>query len=445
MNIACRQRAYRAEGHLQSAPSRLALIDRLSTAFREAQDDLLEALARDTGKSRYEAMMTEIVPVAEELRYFRKHLARLMRPQRVPMDSVSFPGRKYILRKPHGGCILYAPWNYPVNLMLIPLIGAISGGNSAICKPSSKVPHVNAVLRRVVSQLPEGAVYWAEEISHETLASWPADFLFFTGSQRVGRRMACLAAEKQIPAVLELGGKSPVLVLDDAKIDQAARRILWGKSLNSGQTCVAPDYVLADAKIFSALVEALRAGVRDLPPLECRARIITEEKYRSLLAHVPPDMRRAPFALDASRRLDICVRDDVDAAHPLLQEEIFGPILPVLPYRDLKEAIEFVESRPSPLALYVFTPSRARALEIMERLPFGGGAINDTVLHIAAAGLPFGGIGASGYGRYHGEASWRCFTVPCGVYEGGRWENPVRLWPWTTAKERILRWLSRRG
>lgn len=444
MSIIDLQKNYREAGRTNDLTARLSFLHRLRQAFDNERENLIAALHEDIGKSRYESLMTEILPVVEEFRYFHKNLRKLMRPTHPKPDLMSFPGQKEILRKPHGSCLIYAPWNYPVQLSLIPCIGALAAGNSIVLKTSSKVPGVNAVLRRLLAHLPDEVLFFAADYSHETVSSWACDMIFFTGSHSVGQKMARYAAEKDIPIVLELGGKSPVLVLDDADIRQAAQKILWGKSLNSGQTCVAPDYILADQRIFNTLFEALIEEKKQLPPLSERAQIITEEKFRALFAHYPPALSGPPFVDEKNRRLDIYVKSDLTPAHPLMQDEIFGPILPILPFHDLEEAVDFIKTRPSPLALYLFTQNRLQSDHLLSRLPFGGASVNDTIMHLAGAGLPFGGVGASGRGRYHQKASWETFTVPCAVYTRRFWDLPMRFAPFTEKKEKILRFLSQR-
>lgn len=415
------QQAFFRSGATRAYAFRAEQLERLSQALKAREGLLTEALAADLGKPALESYATEIGFLYGELIHTRKHLKRWMKPQRVGTPLTLFPSASDIYREPLGQVLIMAPWNYPINLLLAPLIGAIAGGNCAVLKPSELAPHTSRALAELVSEtfprkyvaVVEGGVQTAEALLHRR---W--DHIFFTGGTGIGRIVARAAAEHLTPVTLELGGKSPCIVMADADLELSARRIVWGKFVNAGQTCVAPDYLLVSAQVKEQLLDRMRHYVTQFfgpdpkasPDL---ARIISGRHFDRLAAMLEGGRIVVGGQTDrASRYIAPTIIDGVDLNHKSMAEEIFGPILPVLTFYDLDEAMAIVRRMPNPLALYLFTRSKAAQERIIHELPFGGGCINDTLVHLGNPNLPFGGIGESGLGAYHGPYSFATFTHP---------------------------------
>ncbi len=429
------QKQYHATGATLPLAFRLRQLRVLHRAIREREEEIAAALHADLGKSREEAYLTEIGLALTELRHTIRHLADWARPRRVPTPLVHQPGRSTLLREPYGVCLIIAPWNYPFLLSITPLISAMAGGNCAALKPSELAPRTAAVLERLIRDCFDPrylrtVLGGAETAAAETRAGY--DFIFFTGSERVGRLVLSAAAEHLTPVVLELGGKSPCIVDGSAPLRTAARRIAWGKLLNAGQTCVAPDYLLVHRSVKGPLTEQLRRAAREFYGADpCRnpdcPRIVTPGHFRrlaGLVEELPPARRLIEGGRDpASRRMGLTVLDCGSVSDPFpcraMEEEIFGPVLPLLTYDSLDEALAFAAARPKPLALYLFSRRKEVQRRVMGRLSFGGGCINDTVSHLATPFLPFGGVGASGMGAYHGRYGFEAFTHPKGVLSRG--------------------------
>lgn len=373
----------------------------LEKAIGDSERAIEEALRQDLNKCAYEAHMTEIGQVRHELRFALRHVKTWARPRREGAALGQFPGTAWVRREPLGVALIISPWNYPFLLSLAPLISALAAGCTAALKPSETAPATGALLRALLAPLEKRGVARVELGGRETseaLLRQPFDTVFFTGSTQVGRIVMQRAAEFLTPVTLELGGKSPAVVDQSADIELAARRILFGKLLNAGQTCVAPDYVLAGQR-------AVLEGARDR----------------------------------ATRRFDLTIVDEPSWDSPLMQEEIFGPILPVLGFDALDGALRRLRALPRPLALYVFARDRAAERAALA-LPFGGGCVNDTVLHLASPRLPFGGVGQSGMGRYHGKAGFDCFTYEKSLLiKRGRLDFALRYPPYPRPDGRLPR------
>lgn len=410
---------------------RLAALDRLYACIKRREGDIAAALAADLGKTSGEAYLTETGPVLSELAFLRRNLRALMKPRRTRLELSLFPAKGRIYLEPFGVCLIMAPWNYPVHLSLIPLAAALAAGNCVMLKPSSRVPASVAVLKSIIAECFDlGQVSLmtgtGEEVGAALLARrW--DFIFYTGSARVGREVMAAAAAQLTPVCLELGGKSPAIVAADADIALAARRIAWGKMLNAGQTCVAPDYILVEAGIKDRLVEALATEFARFPgegkaalanPDYCR--IVSREALERLEALAGgralcdyESLRMAPLLLPEAGLDD-----------PVMAEEIFGPILPVLAVENMDAATAFVLKQEKPLSCYIFTGRQSLAEGLLARISSGGASINDTVLHVASPHLPFGGAGGSGMGRYHGKAGFELFSNMKSVLFRGTFCDP---------------------
>jgi len=424
-----RQQAARWRLAASSADQRraklLALLDALMARRTEAQ----AALAADFRKAPEEVDLTELYPVISELKDAIRHLHRWMKPRTVPTPIGLFGAVGTIVHEPRGVVLIISPWNYPIYLTLGPLVSALAAGNCAMIKPSEFTPHTNAFLRRLLAELfPEEEVALVEgeaEVAQALLAL-PFDHIFFTGSPAVGKVVMKAAAEHLTSVTLELGGKSPVLVDADANLREAARKIAWGKCVNAGQTCVAPDYVLVHERVHDALVAEVKRAMAGFYGLDATvrraspdlARIINLRHFTRLQGLLSGSTAQVAFGGDmdaASLYISPTVLTDVDPASPIMQEEIFGPLLPILKVPDMAAAVAFVNARPKPLALYVFSSSRSGAESIIARTTAGGGCINDTILHFAHTGLPTGGVNTSGFGKAHGVHGFEAFSNARGI------------------------------
>ena len=410
---------------------RIKQLQKLSVWMDENEQAVLEALQSDLGKCAYEAYLTELAMVKQELRDAMRHLKGWMKPRRARTAMGQLPGTCRVYSEPYGVTLIMSPWNYPFQLTVAPLIGAVSAGNCAVIKPSAYSAATSALLKRMTGELfePEHiACVEGGRQENAALLHQRFDYIFFTGSPGVGRLVMEKASAHLTPVSLELGGKSPVIVDETADIALAARRIAWGKWLNAGQTCVAPDYVLVHQRCEEALVEALIQQIRAMYTSAPLAnpdypQIINQRHFERLAGLMQSGVIAHGGQLDpASRRIAPTLLTDVDWDSPVMQEEIFGPLLPILPYRRLEEALDRIRQRPKPLALYLFTRSKAVEERVLREVSFGGGCVNDTVLHLATSHMPFGGVGESGMGGYHGRYSFETFSHFKSVLS--RWAKP---------------------
>lgn len=414
-----RQRAYYESGRTRSYSARIRSLDRLYSWIAGHEEAIGEALHEDLGKAAFEAYATEIGIVKEEIRFLKKHLRSYMKIKTVKTPLTQFPSCSFCYPEPYGVVLIMSPWNYPFQLTVAPLAAALAAGNCAIVKPSAYAPHTAELLKEMIGELfPKSyvAVVTGGRAENEQLLEEKFDYIFFTGSIAVGKYVMEKAATHLTPVSLELGGKSPCIVDESADIRLAARRIVWGKFLNAGQTCVAPDYVLVHHKVKDRLVAAMRHEIRRAygqNPLESPdyPRIISEKHFERL-CKLLREGRLLVGGESKKRTLQIAptLIDEVSWDASLMQEEIFGPILPIITFYDLKEVVDSVRSRPKPLALYLFTRKKSSEKMILRGISFGGGCINDTVVHLATSYLPFGGVGESGMGTYHGKAGFDTFT-----------------------------------
>lgn len=445
--VARQQATFHSGRTLDLAFRREALL-RLDRALRDSEASLLSALREDLGKSGAEAYMCEIGLTRAELRHMLRHLRAYARhcPARTPLSQ--FPARSFTVRNPYGVCLVMSPWNYPVLLTLSPLIGAIAAGNCCVVKPSAYAPATSRALSKLLASCyPEDyiAVVEGGRAENQALLDQPFDKIFFTGSVAVGREVMRRASERLIPVTLELGGKSPVLVDATADIPLAARRIAFGKLLNAGQTCVAPDYVLVERSVKEPLLRALARAFDEMAGDALRneqyVRIISRRHFDRLTALIDPARVVYGGGWDESTlRIQPTLMADVSPNAPVMREEIFGPLLPVIAADSLDEAFRFVQERPRPLACYLFSQSPAAIERYTRALRFGGGCVNDTVIHLATSHMGFGGVGESGMGSYHGRRSFEAFSHEKSIVRKGRWPDlSLRYMPYTEGKERWLR------
>ena len=452
-----RQREYFATGATLSREFRAEQLGKLKASLQCHEAELNDALQQDLGKSRMESYMCEIGLTLSELTWMQKHLRGLMREKRVPTPLSQFAARSFRSPSPYGTVLIMSPWNYPVLLTLDPLIDAIAAGNTAVVKPSAYAPATAAVLKNILEEcfpIEYVAVITGGRTENQALLQQRFDMIFFTGGKIVGREVLRSAAEYLTPVTLELGGKSPCIVDATAKLPLAARRIVFGKYLNCGQTCVAPDYVLCDVRIRDRLVETIRAEIArqfGADPLQNPdyGKIINDKHFHRLLGLMDAEKIVCGGQYDEKTlRIAPTVMTDVDWSDAVMGEEIFGPILPVLTYnahdaekgvaqndfcRDASGthaatgdfvdwAIRCVEEHPHPLALYFFSEDKKAQRRILDHCHFGGGCINDTIIHLATSAMPFGGVGESGMGGYHGPWSFRTFSHEKSILK--RWAKP---------------------
>lgn len=415
------QRAFFRSGRTLPLSFRRDALRRLEQAVRDREGELKEALARDLHKSGEEAWLTEIGPVLGELRDHRRHLSRWSRTLRPPTPPALFPSRSRIRREPYGTVLVAAPWNYPLQLLLMPLAGVISAGNCAVLKPAETAPHVAEAVGRLIASCFPPEYVAVRRMDHAGLADLirrGPDYVFFTGSPEAGREIMGLASEALIPVTLELGGKSPCIVTESADVEIAARRIMWAKLLNAGQTCVAPDHVWVHRSVRDGFVAACARAVSWLYRADGGAprhsahyaRIVSTRHFDRLLSLLENGVQVLYGGeTDREERYFGPTLVGADETAPVMQEEIFGPILPVLVFDREEKLAELLQGKPRPLALYYFG-KEAAALRFLERVPSGGACINDALLHLANRRLPFGGVGRSGMGSYHGRRSFETFS-----------------------------------
>ena len=425
------QRAYFSTQATKPYAFRISRLKKLGDWIAAHEADILSALHEDLGKSDYEGYLTEVAMVKQELKDAVRHLKKWMKPVHACTAMGQLPGSCRILSEPFGVALIMSPWNYPFQLTVAPLIGAISAGNCAVVKPSAYSAATSALIKRMIGELFDPAYIACVEGGRQEnaqLLEEKFDFIFFTGSPGVGRLVMEKAAVHLTPVSLELGGKSPVIVDETADIALAARRLAWGKCLNAGQTCVAPDYVLVHHSRQEALVEALIAEIRKMyssAPLTnpILPKIINRRHFDRLIGLLSSGVISHGGQIDTQNlRMEPTLLTDVEWDSPVMQEEIFGPILPILPYKKLDDAIRLVRQRPKPLALYLFTQNKETEKRVLSEISFGGGCVNDTVLHLATSHMPFGGVGESGMGGYHGKFSFDTFSHKKSILK--RWARP---------------------
>lgn len=417
--LIARQRAYFQTGATRSVAFRLCQLQNLYSAIESSEQALIGALHGDLRKSPQEAYATEIGLVLGEIRHALRNLPSWAKPQRRRSLLLTWPARGFIYPEPYGVALIIGPWNYPFQLPLAPLVGAMAAGNCVVLKPSEFAPQTAAAIAQLI-----GAVFPDEYIAvvqgqcdvAETLLQERWNKIFFTGSTSVGRAVMTAAARHLTPVTLELGGKCPCIVCPDAPLEVVARRIVWGKFMNAGQTCVAPDHVLVDQRVGDELVNAMKRVLRDFYGDDPRnnpnyGRIVNRRHFDRLIGYLGSGLIFCGGEHDAGDLyIAPTILTEVAMDAPVMQEEIFGPILPVLEFAALDEALTSLRNRPTPLALYLFTNDRAIRNRVLAETRSGGVCINDTVSHIIGHHLPFGGLGESGMGAYHGRASFDCFS-----------------------------------
>ena len=448
-DILQQQNHFFSSGKTIPAEFRLKQLESLKEAMIRHEADLAAALKEDLGKSRMESYMCEIGLTLSELTWMQKHLRSLMRSKRVSTPAAQFAAKSFRSPSPYGTVLIMSPWNYPVLLTLDPLSDAIAAGNTAVVKPSAYAPCTFDVMKTMIEEcFPKHyvAVVDGGRAENQALLQQRFDMIFFTGGKTVGREVLRHAAEYLTPVTLELGGKSLCIVDSTAKIRLAAKRIVFGKYLNCGQTCVAPDYILCDKRIRDELITAILAEIEKQfgkEPLKNPnyGKIINEKHFERILGLINGEkLVYGGQSEPESLRIAPTVLNNITWDDAVMGEEIFGPLLPILTFDTLDEALDTVESHPHPLALYFFSEDKAAQKKVLDTCRFGGGCINDTIIHLATSDMPFGGVGESGMGSYHGRVGFETFSHYRSIVDKKTWMDlPIRYQKYTGLKEKMMR------
>ncbi|GEQ86047.1 aldehyde dehydrogenase [Patiriisocius marinistellae] len=430
---------------------RVAQLDKLSQLLKTNQEALDEAIYADFKKSKFENSVTEMALLFNDIEEAKKKIWKWARKQKVKTNLTNFPAKSYIISEPLGVCLVIGAWNYPYQLSLAPVIAAIAAGNTIILKPSELPSRTSAIMAKLINnnfdssflKVIEGGVDETTELLKQKF-----DKIFFTGSTKVGKIIYKAAAENLTPVTLEMGGKSPTFVTEDANLKMTVKRLVWAKFLNAGQTCIAPDYIMVDKKIENKFIEILKAEISEADYSFENGnylQIINEDNFERLASMINQDNVCFGGSLKKSERyIQPTVLKDVTFEDDVMQEEIFGPILPVIPYNTIDEAITKVNSLTRPLSCYVFTSSSKIKKKIFKEISFGGGAVNEAVMHITNPHLPFGGVGHSGMGNYHGKAGFDTFTHYKSILDKPTWlELPLKYGPYSEMKLKFLRWVMK--
>lgn len=443
------QKTFFLSGKTRSIDHRIRALKKLKSCINNYEDDIADAIYKDLGKSHFESYMCEIGLVLSEIRYMLKHIRTFAREKRVRTPLSQFPSRSFRKPSPYGTVLIMSPWNYPFLLTLEPLVDAIAAGNTAVIKPSAYSPHTSQIICDIIETCFERkyiSVITGGREENTCLLKQPFDYIFFTGSQSVGKEVMQNAAANLTPVTLELGGKSPCIVEKSANLKLAAKRIVFGKFLNCGQTCVAPDYIYCDASILDSLLVELKKQIQlqfGATPLQNNnyGKIINEKHFRRILALMDAEKIIHGGQFDESKlRIEPTVLTNVSFADAVMQEEIFGPLLPVLTYDSLDNAMQKINSMPHPLALYIFTSDKHIARKVTGQCGFGGGCINDTIIHLATSELGFGGFGESGMGSYHGKEGFDTFSHSKSIVDKKTWlDLPMRYQPYKKLNEKLVR------
>ncbi len=445
--VQAQRAALAREDGILPVPTRIEALGKLTALIRAREGDILAALHSDLGKSAGEAYMTEVGMVLSEIAYTAKRLRAWARPKRVRTPLAQFPGKTRVYREPYGIALIMSPWNYPFQLTLTPLVSAFAAGNACVVKPSNYSPATAGVIAQLLaSWQPKERVAGVTggRAENQALLDERFDYIFFTGGATVGKLVLEKAAVHATPVTLELGGKSPCIVDETADIAIAGKRIAFGKGLNSGQTCVAPDYLLVHEAVKDALLAEIRKNWQAFYGADALAcdhwpRMVSQKHYDRVMGLIAGENVYCG-GIGKDGRIAPTLLDGVSWDAPVMREEIFGPVLPVIPFKNIDDVISRVNERDKPLALYLFSGNQATIDRVLARVPFGGGCVNDTIMHLASPRVPFGGVGLSGMGAYHGKHGFDTFTHEKTVlFSGTRPDVPLRYPPFTDQKLRLVR------
>lgn len=441
------QKEYFNSNATKPVPFRLEQLTKLKNVLKVNEQMLIEAVYKDFQKGSFNTFLTEFAGVYTALNDAIKNLNKWAKIKSAGTGMVNSPGSSYIIPEPLGTALVIGSWNYPVNLTLVPAIAAMAAGNTVVLKPSELAAHTSAALTEIISSnfdkkylsVVEGGVTQTTE-----LLGQPFDKIFFTGSVPVGKIVYQAAAKNLIPVTLELGGKSPLIIAPDANLKTTVKRLVWGKFVNAGQTCVAPDYVLVHGSIEKQFLETLKAEIEKSQfslERENYAQIISEKHFDRLMSLIEPTKVYFGGNNDRSKRVIYpTILANVSVTDKVMEDEIFGPILPVLTYDNIDDAITYIKSRPKPLSLYLFSESSALRKKVWNEISFGGGMVNDVIMHFVNDNLPFGGVGNSGMGNYHGEAGFKSFSHYKSVMKKPTFfEFPLKYYPFSRLKFALIR------
>jgi len=445
------KQTYYKSGATRSYKFRIKQLKKLKNAIKAREEEISQALYQDLHKPGFESYASEIGFTYMEINHTLKNLKGWMKPDKINTSLVHFPSRSWLMKEPLGVCMIIGPWNYPFQLQIAPLVGAIAAGNAAVLKPSEMTPHTARVIEALIDDTFDREYISVvqgngAEIVPKLMDQHRFDHIFFTGSEAVGKKIAEQAAQKLTPVTLELGGKSPAMIDKTANLKVSARRIAWGKFFNAGQTCVSPDYVLVEESVKEDFIQQMRLVVWEFfgdmhaghPDY---AHIVNEKRFDTLVSYLQQgnilmggqNQRESLFIAPT-------LMDGISLSSSIMQEEIFGPILPILTYKSLGEAKAVIDKNPQPLSFYLFTEDKAVEKEILRDVQFGGGAINNTIVHLSNPDLPFGGVGTSGYGQYHGKYSFDTFTHQKSVMKTGTWlDLKFRYPPYSVNKKKLAK------
>lgn len=443
------QKKFFAAGKTLLVKNRIDILKKLKQNIIKYEDKINSALKSDLGKSAFESYMCETGLVLSELTYMIKHTKSFARERRVRTPLAQFPSRSYVKPSPYGTVLIMSPWNYPFLLTIDPLVDALAAGNTAIIKPSAYAPATGKVICELINETfpPEYVtVIMGGREENRCLFEQEFDYIFFTGSQAVGKEVMLHASQKLIPVTLELGGKSPCIIDETADITLAARRIVFGKYLNCGQTCVAPDYLYCHYSIKEKLLSAIRREIilqqGENPLEEINYGKIINEKHFTRISNLMKDVTvfHGGKTSPKTQQIEPTILTDVTWNSPVMQEEIFGPLLPIMEFDDINEVIHTINSKPHPLALYLFTTDKKTVKKVTESCNYGGGCINDTIIHLATSNMGFGGVGASGMNSYHGLEGFNTFSHKKSIVDKKLWlDLPMRYKPYTKSNEKIMK------
>lgn len=446
------QRQFFDEGNTKKLLFRIRSLRALKKSVQRKEKEIIQALAKDLSKPDFESFSAELAMFYEEVNHAIHKVRSWSKPEKKKTPWVMEPGKSWIRPEPKGVVLIISPWNYPFQLLMVPLVGAIAAGNCAMVKPSDKTPHTSKVATEIIQQTFDPAYITSiqgsgSEVGNMLVEQFSFDHIFFTGSTEVGKKIMARAATHLTPVTLELGGKSPAIVMEDAKLDVTARRIVWGKFMNAGQTCVAPDYVLVQEAIKEKLMVELVGVIKEFygeEPQKSKdyARIVNQQRFDKLLSFLKEGNIRSGGRYDREHLyMEPSILDEVTLESIVMKEEIFGPILPILSFRENKEIISMVRKNRNPLALYLFTENRKNEEIIFNQLEFGGGCINNCIIHVASQHLPFGGVKTSGMGRYHGKDSFDTFSNYKSVVRSNTLIDPSIKYP--PYHKKSISWLKK--
>lgn len=420
---------------------RVLALEKLENSILYYYNDIIDAFKKDYNKCEFDVVNTEISLVLKEIRYFRNNLDSLMQPKKVRTSIINYPSKGYLLSEPYGVVFIASPWNYPFQLAMTPLVGAIASGNVVCLKVSDQTPNVKEAIKKVLSVFPIDYIYVVGDTKKErdSLFDLPYDYVFYTGSNKIAIELMSKQAKYLTPMTLELGGKSPCIVDEESNVEMAAKRIAWGKFLNAGQTCVAPDYIVVHSSIKDKFIESVKKYIKQY--------YYTDNKLNDDFVHVVSNkhVKRLKELLKdetivlggniLNNTLEPTVVDNVTFDSKLMEEEIFGPIMPIITYHNLDELLDKISSLDKPLAFYYFTTNKKKAKKVMNKISYGGGCVNDVIMHLTEEQLPFGGVGKSGMNSYHGKKSFETFSHMKSVLaKNSKIELNIKYPPYTSKK-----------